>query len=98
MCVSFLKKLLFVCDFFLCLDFSISFWKKKTLQMNKQQWAIGYSVLELSKLVMQRLYYNVIQQRFGYKNVELLMTDTDSFLLNIKTEAKGDINRCLLCF
>ena len=80
---------------FLDLDFSITFWKKKSLQMTKQQWAIGFSVLELSKLVMQRLFYNVIQQRFGFKNVDLLMTDTDSFLLNIKTGAgRSGSNRC----
>ena len=65
-------------------DFSISFLKKKVLQMNKQQWSVGFSILELSKLVMQRLYYEVIQPRFGVKNCEVLMSDTDSFLLRVK--------------
>lgn len=65
---------------------TVSFSRKKTIQLNKQQWAIGFSILEISKLVMQRLYYQVIQPRFGVDGTELLMTDTDSFLMKLTTE------------
>ena len=67
-------------------DFSISHLKKKFLKMNKTQWAVGFSVLEISKLVMQTLFYNVIQPKFGVGNVDVLMTDTDSFLLRVVTD------------
>ena len=65
---------------------SLSFSGKKHLQMDKNQWAIGFTVLELSKLVMQRTFYDVIQPKFGQRNVEVLMSDTDSFLLRINTD------------
>lgn len=64
---------------------SLSFSGKKHLQMDKNQWAIGFTVLELSKLVMQKTFYDVIQPRFGKHKVEVLMSDTDSFLLRIIT-------------
>jgi len=65
---------------------SVAFLAQKSLQMNKNQWAIGFSVLELSKLVMGELFYEVIQPRFGANNIDLLMTDTDSFLLHVRTK------------
>ena len=64
---------------------SLTFSGKKHLQMDKNQWAIGFTVLELSKLVMQQTFYDVIQPRFGERKVEVLMSDTDSFLLRIIT-------------
>ena len=67
-------------------DCSMTFSRQKRIQLNKQQWAIGFSILEISKLVMQRLYYDTIQPRFGVENTELLMTDTDSFLMKITSK------------
>jgi hypothetical protein len=71
-------------------ELSVSFARKKAIQLNKQQWAIGFSILDLSKLVMQELYYDKIQPRFGVENTELLMTDTDSFLLKLTTKFSQD--------
>ena len=76
-------------------DFSITFLSKKFVMMNKQQWAIGFSILELSKLIMQRLYYQRIQPTFGAENVELLMTDTDSFLMRIKSVDPITEDQCM---
>ena len=59
-------------------DFSISFHKKHQVVM-KQSWLIGFTVLELSKLTMQRLWYDRIRKRLG-NGTSLVMTDTDSFL------------------
>jgi hypothetical protein len=67
-------------------EFSISFLKKKCMEMNKVQWAVGFSILEISKLAMQTLFYTVMQPRFGIGNVEVLMSDTDSFLLRVVTD------------
>ncbi len=60
-------------------DFSISFHEKKELVM-KQNWAVGFTVLELSKLVMQQHFYDHIQPVFGIGNIGVVMSDTDSFL------------------
>ena len=46
---------------------------------------IGSSVLDISKLVMQRFFYDKIKKWWGEK-VQLCATDTDSFILHIETE------------
>ncbi len=51
---------------------------------------IGCTVLELSKLLMYKFYYNVLQLYFGEKNIEVLYMDTDSFILKIKTQDLED--------
>ncbi len=69
---------------------SISFLKKKQLRM-KQCWAVGFSILELSKHTMARLYYHEILPRLGHENVDIIMSDTDSFLLKVTGYAEHDI-------
>ena len=46
---------------------------------------VGMSVLDISKTLMYDFYYNKLLKQYG-KNVDLLYTDTDSLLLEIKTE------------
>src|SRR5690606_17308885 len=58
--------------------------KRHEVKMNKPI-AIGFSILELSKLAMFEFYYDILKPKFG-DNLRLLMTDTDSFLLHIKCE------------
>ncbi len=70
-------------------DFSISFLRKKRVMMN-QSWAVGFSILELSKLVMQELYYDTIQPAFGPAGCTVLMSDTDSFLLEVRAPSVDD--------
>ena len=43
------------------------------------------SVLDFSKTLMYDFYYNKLLKHYG-KNADLLYTDTDSLLLEIKTE------------
>jgi hypothetical protein len=59
-------------------DLSISFHSKPTIKMN-QSWAVGFSILELSKHIMQNLMYNVVKPRL--QNVSTVMSDTDSWIL-----------------
>jgi hypothetical protein len=60
-------------------DFSVTFHRKKEVRM-VQFWAWGFSVLELSKVIMQKLYYEAIRPAFD-DQVAVLMSDTDSFCL-----------------
>ena len=58
--------------------------KKPAMIELKKPLAVGFSILELSKLFMYRSYYDTIQQHFGEENVSLCFSDTDSFLLKVR--------------
>ena len=47
---------------------------------------LGFSVLELSKLLMFETYYDKLQPYFGQKIIQLLYMDCDSFVLSIETQ------------
>ena len=47
---------------------------------------LGFSVLELSKLLMYETYYDKFQPYFGEENIQLHYTDCDSMVLSIKTQ------------
>ena len=46
---------------------------------------VGFSVLALSKKIMYNWYYNSLKKKYG-DNCTLLYTDTDSLLMDIKTD------------
>lgn len=46
---------------------------------------IGFSILEISKLVMYEFFYTILQPYFGVEGVRLLYSDTDSLALLVKT-------------
>ena len=58
--------------------------KPLTLRMNKPL-AVGFAILELSKLFMYQSYYDVFVPHFGAKNISLCFSDTDSFLFQVYT-------------
>jgi len=60
-------------------NFSISFHKKKRLRL-RQSWAVGFTILELSKYFMQKVWYRNIRPAFNGK-VATLMSDTDSWAM-----------------
>ena len=47
---------------------------------------LGFSVLELSKLLMCEKYYDKLQPFFGQENIQLHYMDTDSFVLSVNTK------------
>ena len=47
---------------------------------------LGFTVLELSKLLMYETYYDILQPYFGQANIQLHYMDTDSFVLSINTK------------
>ena len=52
--------------------------------MNKPIY-LGLSILEISKLLMYEFWYDYMKPKYG-NSVKLYYTDTDSFIMNIKTE------------
>lgn len=47
---------------------------------------VGVAILELSKLFIMRVFYNIFVQKYGLMKLKLLLTDTDSLLLAIQTD------------
>ena len=47
---------------------------------------LGFTVLELSKLLMYETYYDKLQPYFGQENLQLHYMDTDSFVLSVNTK------------
>ena len=46
---------------------------------------LGLSILEICKTIMYEFWYDYIKQKYQ-KNAKLCYVDTDSFIINIKTE------------
>ena len=62
---------------------SITEMKKTKIKMSKPIY-LGLSILEISKTLMYKLWYDYMKPKYGNK-VKLCYTDTDSFIINIKT-------------
>ena len=60
--------------------------KKTKIKMNIPVY-VGFVILEISKTVMWKFFYGYLKLKYGYK-IELCYTDTNSFILYIKT---GDL-------
>ncbi len=57
---------------------------KNVVKLNKHIY-LGMAILDLSKLHMYKLFYDVLKPRFGDK-IRLVYTDTDSFVIYTETE------------
>ena len=57
---------------------------KTKVKMNKPTY-LGLSILEISKLLMYEFWYYYMKPKYE-DNVKLCYMDTDSFMMNIKTE------------
>ncbi|XP_053208508.1 uncharacterized protein LOC128392507 [Panonychus citri] len=79
------------CENFLILDEDRILFKMKRKQiiMDKPI-AIGFTVLELSKMKMYDLHYNHFKATYG-NNINLVYTDTDSFIYEVKNAANDHI-------
>ena len=64
-------------------DLSIIEMKKTKVKMNKPIY-LGLSILEVSKILMYEFWYDYLKPKYG-NNVKLCYMDTDSFIMNIKT-------------
>ena len=57
---------------------------KTRVKMNKPIY-LGLSILDISKILMYIFWYDYLKPKYG-NNVKLYYMDTDSFIMNIKTE------------
>ena len=57
--------------------------KKSKVRMNKPIY-LGLSILEISKTLMYEFWYDYMKPKYA-NNVKLRYMDTDSFIINIKT-------------
>ena len=64
-------------------DLSITEMKKTKVKMNKPIY-LGLSILEISKTLMYEFWYDYMKPKYA-NNVKLCYMDTDSFIMNIKT-------------
>ena len=64
-------------------DLSIIEMKKTKVKMNKPIY-LGLSILEISKILMYEFWYHYMKPKYN-DNVRLCYMDTDSFIMNIKT-------------
>ena len=65
-------------------DLSIIEMNKTKVKMNKPIY-FGLSILKISKCLMYEFWYDYMKPKYG-NNVKLCYMDTDSFIINIKTE------------
>ena len=64
-------------------DLSIIEMKKTKVKMNKPIY-LGLSILEISKTLMYEFWYDYMKPKYN-DNVKLCYMNTDSFIMNIKT-------------
>ena len=60
--------------------------KKTRVKMTKPLY-LGMSILDISKILMYEFWHNYIRPKYGDKT-KLCYTDTDSFIIFIKTLAQ----------
>ena len=65
-------------------DFSIVEMKRTKVKLHKPIY-LGLSILNVSKILMYEFWYDYMKPKYN-DNVKLCYTDTDSFVMNIKTK------------
>ena len=68
-------------------DFMIATVLYKEVEITKPIY-LGMVITELAKLHMYEFYYDILQPFFGWQNLELCMTDTDSLFLKVTIPAE----------
>ena len=69
-------------------DFGICVHDQDSVLLNKPI-STGFAVLEESKLLMYRFHYEVMIPLFGWENLIVTMSDTDSYMYRIMSSNKN---------
>ena len=65
-------------------DYDTYTFKSNVVKMEKPIY-LGFSILELSKLLMYETYYDKLQNYFGVDGIQIHYQDTDAFIMSLKT-------------
>ena len=79
------SKLTFIVIHKYCEKYDNYTFKQNEVLMEKPIY-LGFSVLELSKLLMYETYFDIIQPYFKQENIQLQNRDTDCFALSVNTK------------
>ena len=66
-------------------DYDSYTFKSKIVKMEKPIYK-GFTILELSKLLMYETYYDKLQKYFGIDGIQIHYQDTDAFIMSLKTK------------
>ena len=65
-------------------DYDTYSFKSNVIKIEKPIY-LGYTILELSKLLMYETYYDKLQKYFGIDGIQIHYQDTDAFFMSLKT-------------
>ena len=65
-------------------DYDSYTFKSNIIKMEKPIY-LGFTILELSKLLMYETYYDKLQKYFGVDGIQIHYQDTDAFVMSIRT-------------
>ena len=65
-------------------DYDSYTFKTNVIKMEKPIY-LGFTILELSKLLMYETYYEKLQKYFGIDGIQIHYQDTDAYIMSIKT-------------
>ena len=65
-------------------DYDTYTFKCNVVKMEKPIF-LGFTILELSKLLMYETYYDKLQKYFGVGGIQIHYQDTDAFVMSVRT-------------
>ena len=66
------------------------YFHQKVVKM-EQLYSVGFSILDISKQHMFMMWYDYLQPALGAENLSLILTDTDSLLIEVKKHTRREI-------
>lgn len=63
-------------------NLSVAFLRKHEYTVDRNN-SIGFAILEIAKFHMVQTYYDFIMPSLGHNNIDMILSDTDSFLMKV---------------
>ena len=74
-------------------DYDSYTFKSNVIKMEKPIY-LGFTILELSKLLMYETYYDKLQEYFGQDGIQIHYQDTDAYVMSVRTtDIVSDLNK-----